>query len=221
MKKINAHWIPHKLNEQQKSRRKIDCMEMLRILTEDPSVFIVLTGDETWINWDNSFKAMWLLENEKPPDVVKKNISSRKTMISVIWGMNGIVSVVGLPTGQTFTKGFFVNNVLHDLDQQISARYLHSEPQRIFLHIDNARPHLANSEIQQLNIKRMIHHPTVQSWLLVTSCLDTLRCFYKARHSLLMMKSYKKCGMFLMELKLKLSTLHIYIGSSVKGCVLN
>jgi len=51
MKKVNAHWIPHELSDQQKMRRVGVAREMLHVLNNVRYFSTVLTGDETYLYW--------------------------------------------------------------------------------------------------------------------------------------------------------------------------
>ena len=121
--------------------------------------YSIYTGDETWVYFNNPRKSMWIQKGTRPPTRVRKEISASKVMISVIWSANGIKSITLLPHGERFTKQFFVDRVLGDLQFFFEKH----RPQRlgsgIILHLDNARPHLADEEMAELGITRMSHPP--------------------------------------------------------------
>ena len=79
MKKVNCKWIPHLLNDNQKLKRIQIATEMLKQIKESEyDNTVILTGDETWIRWNNPHRSMWLLEGESPPQIPKHKISSKK-----------------------------------------------------------------------------------------------------------------------------------------------
>jgi len=159
MLKVNFRWIPHVLSDKLKATRVRIAREMLITLESSGKWWDIYTGDETWVYFNNPRKSMWIQNGAKPPTIVRKTISASKVMISVIWSINGIKSITLLPQGEKFTKQFFVNRVLGDLGSFFEKH----RPQRlgsgIILHLDNARPHLADEEMAELGITRMSHPP--------------------------------------------------------------
>lgn len=63
---------------------------------------------------------------------IKHSINYPKVIISVIWPRDGIMSISILPSKQNFNKSF---------------------------HCDNARPHLANEDLEKLGMKRLENLP--------------------------------------------------------------
>lgn len=54
-----------------------------------------------------------------------------------------------LPPKQKFNKEFFVNAVLGELSQKIYSQHK-------YFHYDNAKPHLANEELENFGMKRLL-----------------------------------------------------------------
>lgn len=154
MRKVNFKWIPYVLSLEQKAKRIEIAKELFEFLhnCNEKKLRKVLTQDETWIYFSNPRNMMWLEEGHEIPERPKKTIGSKKVMISVIWGVTGIISIVMLPIGQKFNRNFFEQNVLGDLASKIST-------QGYFLHMDNARPHLVFKKLNELGIKRLDHPP--------------------------------------------------------------
>jgi hypothetical protein len=62
-----------------------------------------------------------------------------------------------VPPRETFDRSFFVNIVLDSLKKKL-AQIPDPNPEKDHaLHLDNARPHLADHEIQAYNITRLSH----------------------------------------------------------------
>jgi hypothetical protein len=55
-----ARWIPHQLSEQQKAGRVALSQEMLQTMNDlgGKQHKYLITGDETWIFWDNNYRGM-------------------------------------------------------------------------------------------------------------------------------------------------------------------
>jgi hypothetical protein len=57
----------------------------------------LITGDESWIYWDNQRRGMWARDRDELPPNVKRMISSKKTMVSAYFSRCGFVFVEFLP----------------------------------------------------------------------------------------------------------------------------
>ena len=154
MSKVNFKWIPHILTQEIKVKRIEISKELFEFLTSanDQKLHKVLTQDETWVYFINPRNSMWLEAGRQIPEKPKRMIGSKKVMISVIWGITGIKSITMLPIGEKFNKKFFSQRVLGDLAKSITTN-------GYFLHMDNARPHLAFEKLTELGIKRLEHPP--------------------------------------------------------------
>lgn len=154
MRKVNFKWVPYVLTLELKAKRVQIAQELFDFLSNcnDQKLKKVLTQDETWIYFSNPRNSMWLEEGQPIPEKPKKTIGAKKVMISVIWGITGMVSITMLPIGQKFNRNFFEQKVLGDLSSTIKTN-------GIFLHMDNARPHLVYKKLNELGIKRLDHPP--------------------------------------------------------------
>ena len=102
---------------------------------------------------------MWQKNGLPPPTKERKTVGSMKLMISVIWSASGIKSIVMLPRGASFNKEFFVDVVLGDLLKTIHTERPKRGCSELRLHIDNARPHLVDSFLEEIGLARMCHPP--------------------------------------------------------------
>jgi histone-lysine N-methyltransferase SETMAR len=66
-----ARWMPHRLSEQQKADRVALSREMLQTVNDlGPKQHkYLITGDETWIFWDNNHREMWAQDREDVPPI--------------------------------------------------------------------------------------------------------------------------------------------------------
>ena len=159
MKKVNAHWIPHDLTDQQKKVRVDLSGEMLKVLNKVRYSSLILTGDETFLYWKNLRNLMWLQADLPPPSRERHIIGSKKLMISVIWSTSGMKSIDMLPLGQSFNKEFYINTVLADLLKNIQLARPVKKASELRLLIDNARPHLIDDFLKENGLTRLPHPP--------------------------------------------------------------
>lgn len=154
MRKVNFKWIPYTLTLELKAKRVEIAKYLFDFLSNcnDQKLRKVLTQDETWVYFSNPRNSMWLEEGQPIPEIPKKTIGAKKVMISVIWGITGIISITMLPIDQKFNRNFFEQKVLGDLSSTIKTN-------GFFLHMDNARPHLVHEKLKELGIKRLEHPP--------------------------------------------------------------
>ncbi|XP_074604095.1 histone-lysine N-methyltransferase SETMAR-like [Brevipalpus obovatus] len=114
LKKMNARWVPFKLNESQKRVRVESSREIISTWEENWSELIdrIVTTDETWVcyeNTDTRFSAAeWRKKSSKPPEIPKLRANKRKIMATVFWDSKGILMVDILPPNQTLTHSTIV-----------------------------------------------------------------------------------------------------------------
>jgi len=159
MIKVNIKWVPKILTQFQKNQRVLMAKQMLGELENVDDIGSVFTQDETWIYHETSRKSMWILAGTVPPVIAKKSIVSAKTMISVALSFNGTFLVHSLSKGEKFTKKFYENNVISSLHDRLGGNRKRNVHNRVMLHMDNARPHLVDSALEDKGIRRLIHPP--------------------------------------------------------------
>jgi histone-lysine N-methyltransferase SETMAR len=161
LKFYQARWIPHRLSEQQKSDRTAlsqVLLEMINNLGPKQQNYLI-TGDESWIFWDNDHRGMWTLDRESAPINVNKMISSKKTMLSAYFSRLGFVSIEFLPHGQNFNSQFFTETILPSLVAGLSVYRPKLKAAGAHLHIDNAKPHNSQLSIQKIKEYGFIRVP--------------------------------------------------------------
>ncbi|KAA6374586.1 MAG: putative mariner transposase [Streblomastix strix] len=123
----------------------------------------ILTSDETWLYLDNPEGSEWIKRGDQPSSAAKKDISSKKVMLTVFWGANKIWFVHVLQEGKTITFKTFIDDILEPHHSMI----LKERPtlERIYIHYDNERVH--NSYFTQRFIDDIqfdrIEHPAYSS----------------------------------------------------------
>jgi hypothetical protein len=147
-----ARWIPHGLSEQQKADRVALSQAMRQTMNDlEPKQHkYLITGDETWIFWDNNHCGMWVQDREDVPTNVKKMISSTETMVSAYFSLTGFVSIECLPQGQKYNSPFFTETILPSLVARLSVHHPKLKATAAHLHSDNAKPHNARLCIENM-----------------------------------------------------------------------
>ena len=144
-------WIPHKLSESNKLQRFSICSSLLLQHENDPFLSRIITCDEKWLWYDCSARSgQWVKKDKPPGKVAKRDIHSKKLMVSVWWSKAGIIHYEFLKPGQTIDS----ENYCHQLDV-VHAKLLEIQPALVnrkvplVLH-DNARPHVSKRTLQKL-----------------------------------------------------------------------
>jgi len=171
--KMNLRWIPYYLDDSRKKIRVEKSKELLYCLENTPRKerCNILTADETWVYYDNPILSIWQRSGMPRPNHQKKNIASKKLMMTVIWSISGIHLIDFLPRDEKFNKDYFASfffklNFSNNVDNVMSnleSIFREKRPKRICkglkLHLDNAKPHLIQEKFDSLGILRLPHPP--------------------------------------------------------------
>lgn len=155
-------WIPHDLTEKHMINRLEACLQHLKKNKIDPFLDRIVTCDEKWISYNNRKRSyQWLDKNDFPKAVPKPSIHQKKLLISVWWGVRGIIEYFYLPTGETMNA-----EVYCDYLEKMHAKLMKQWPALCNRHgpillQDNARPHVSVKTIQKLSDMNyeVLHHP--------------------------------------------------------------
>ena len=159
-------WIPHHLNEANKSQRINACSSLLaryhRALQQHrPFLSLIVTGDEKWCLYVNmKHRKEWVDKDQSPKPRVKQANYSRKVMLCVWWGMEGVIYWELMKSNVVITAAIYVQQ-LERVAQALRQKRPNSRHKMILQH-DNARPHVAKmtiSAIQELKWEILQHPP--------------------------------------------------------------
>lgn len=141
-------WVPHNLSTVQKSQRVDLCMFLLQMRRNYQWLDHLITGDEKWVVYINTTRRrQWVESTRTPIQSPKPENHPKKMMLSVWWGVNGIVHWELLPTNTTITAEVYCNQ-LDNLKRKLEIDRP-GQGKVYFLH-DNARPHVAKSTRKKL-----------------------------------------------------------------------
>jgi len=109
------------------------------------------------VYFENPSSSIWIEKGAKRASQVRKSIKSKKVMISVVWSVSGMKSIVMLPIGDSFNKNFFITHVIEDLRKVLEISRPKLLGSGLKIHLDNATPHFANKELSDLSFTRLLH----------------------------------------------------------------
>ena len=161
MSKFVLHLVPHTLNAEQKRMRVERATDILEHLQSPGGRENVVTGDETWVYHEHPHDSMWAVSGGDVGTRVAHTINSKKTMITVLWTIKGFLVVDALPDGSRFNSSYAAS-LLHKLSSVVRESRPVSGLSGLFLHWDNARPHistLTQGVVEELGLRRLCHPP--------------------------------------------------------------
>ena len=138
-------WIPHDLSPHQLQLRVDACMELMTSHRNYEWLRNLITGDEKWVLYvSHTRKRQWLGAGETGVATPKDDLHPKKIMLSVWWGVKGVIHWELLPTGYTITADLYCQQL-----DRVAAKLRGKQDRIYFLH-DNARPHVAKSTREKL-----------------------------------------------------------------------
>jgi hypothetical protein len=149
-RKVCSVWVPHRLSEQNKMQRLNSATNLRHLLQLHPMeelLRILAVEDETWIHFEmcasKEQNKVWIAPQDRRPQVVREQLTFRKTMLSLVFTGNGKLNVSVTERGETIDSERYVH-FIHTTGEL--WRKLRSDPTRLsellWMH-DNARPHTA------------------------------------------------------------------------------
>lgn len=159
-RKVLAQWIPHRLTDDNKNCRVTICQSLLLRHNRKEFLEDLVTGDESWVLYDNGTRlAYWLPVGEKPPQQPKFDPHSRKILLCCFWDAKGMLYYNFLPVGKTISATRYIENL-----QELAKAIKEKRPRRATVHLlhDNARPHVAketHKTITELHWNTVPHPP--------------------------------------------------------------
>lgn len=141
-------WVPHDLTSSQQYQRDDICTSLLSLKRTHDWLDHIITGDEKWVLYiNNTRKRQWVGPTQSPLPTPKPEIHPKKVMLSVWWGVHGVIYWELLPVNTTVNAHVYCAQ-LDKLKRKLEAdRPNHGKV--YFLH-DNARPHVAKSTRKKL-----------------------------------------------------------------------
>lgn len=153
-------WVPRILSIENKMQRTSICSSMLSRCSQPGFLDRIVTGDEKWVFYENPVrKREWCDKAQRPSPTAKRDLHSRKIMLSVWWDSKGILYFELLPQNTTVTAELYCQQ----LDRlQAAIQEKRNVPTHVLLLHDNARPHTARmtqEKIAELGWEILPHPP--------------------------------------------------------------
>jgi hypothetical protein len=100
-----------------------------------------LDRDESCVSWEASpfWCGVWAASRENIPETPVTKIDSVKGMISIIWFISGIHSLLALAKGMKYNSQSFCQDVIPDIQQTICSSSHRKTLKDILVHSDNAQ----------------------------------------------------------------------------------
>ncbi|GFT75852.1 histone-lysine N-methyltransferase SETMAR [Trichonephila clavipes] len=116
-------WVPHNLSEENRANRTTTCNLLLQRYNTEPVFDRLITADEKWVLYDNSkHKRQWLSPKEPPRSTAKPGLHPKQALLSVWWGIRGIVHFEVLKLGETVNVDLYCEQ-LERLNQSLIEKY--------------------------------------------------------------------------------------------------
>jgi hypothetical protein len=112
-----------------------------------------ITGDESWFFLYHPHDSIWVSSRDEMSESISQKIDTEKCLISLLWPVNGIDSLVDVPKGSTYHSAFFCNTVVPNLFDGIPLHFRRKSLKGLPIHLDNARPYNATQSTERLHAK--------------------------------------------------------------------
>lgn len=159
-------WIPYRLSEANKLRRKNVCEALLSQCEHNNFLLRLITVDEVWIYWENDERSRsnrsWVTPGgDGVTSVARNSMTSKKHMAIVFWDARGILHVAVLPVGQHVTSAIYCEE-LDKMKESVCAKRRRADLNGFYFLQDNARPHTSaetKKKLSDLGLRVLDHPP--------------------------------------------------------------
>ncbi|CAK9796075.1 Histone-lysine N-methyltransferase SETMAR [Anthophora plagiata] len=143
-------WVTHLLTETGLMSRVSTCDLLLQRHERDSLLKRLVTGDKTWILYQNVHRKRTWSKDNRPSTVAKPRLHPKKVLLSIWWDWEGVVYYELLPQGETINSVKYCNQ-LDQLKAAIAEKWPELSNRRgVVFHHDNARPHVLLDVRQKL-----------------------------------------------------------------------
>jgi hypothetical protein len=100
-----------------------------------------ITGDESQFFLYYPGDSVSGASREGHPQRVKQKTVTAKCLVSILWSVNRISSLLDVPKATTYSRAFFTDAVMPSLIETVSSRTRRKTRKGWLIHMDNAHPH--------------------------------------------------------------------------------
>ncbi|XP_076764828.1 histone-lysine N-methyltransferase SETMAR-like [Xylocopa sonorina] len=137
-------WVPHQLTESNLLNRISTCDLLIQRNEREPFLKKLITGDESWILYDNTArKRSWSTRDKCPPTIARLGLHPKKVLLSIWWDWKDILYYELLPEGQTINSEKYCTQLEKLKDAIRTERPELVNRHGVVFHHDSARPHVS------------------------------------------------------------------------------
>jgi hypothetical protein len=141
MKMFNLPGIPHMLTEQLPTTRIRKCQELLPLLErmEGNKFRNIITGNGSRFTREYQHAARWSPSYEEMPERARRQIGTKKCILTVIWGVDGLRIVDLMASERSFNSKYFASDVLAPMIEKVFPQGRNPQTRRV--HFSKATEH--------------------------------------------------------------------------------
>jgi hypothetical protein len=160
----HQRWVRYLLPVEVKATRVATSMKMLEIAEQQERRDFagIITGDESRFFLEYSRNCVWRLGNENAPELISQKIDTEKHLLTIFWSTTGPLVEHWSPTNALFNSTYFCEVIAPCLASAAFPDEAGRRKRRVYLHMDNARPHNSRTLFQRAadnKFRRMPHPP--------------------------------------------------------------
>jgi hypothetical protein len=121
-----------------------------------------LTWDQPWLFLDYPHFGIWAASRDEAPKTPMTKHDTENCMISIIWSISGIHSLLRLTKGMKYNSQYFCQHVIPHIQQNICSSSRRKSLKDILLHLDKATAHNlrpSSEKIESAKAQRVPHAP--------------------------------------------------------------
>jgi hypothetical protein len=114
----------------------------------------IITVNESWFFLYFSRDSVWVASFDELPQRIKQKIDRRKCLVSILWSVNGIRSLLDVPKRTTCNTAFCADAALPSLNENVRSRNHRKTLKGRLIHMDNGRPYNSGRAQRCIEISR-------------------------------------------------------------------
>jgi hypothetical protein len=155
-------WVPNFFSHFQKPDRMTLSQELLPMLEQQKqrSWHDIVTLDESLFYLNTDHELIWLQPDGEISGRERPTIQLEKVMLTIVWNPSGFYLINVLSKKLKFNTSFYVTQILGRVSDWRRTQVGRTN-RKLWVHVDNARPHTATVTLQfmQQNAMRRAPHP--------------------------------------------------------------
>jgi hypothetical protein len=120
----------------------------------------VINGNDSWFFTYYPRDSIWPASRDELPQRIKPKISTEECLVSILWSLNGIHSLLDVPKGTTYNTAFSMDAVMPSLIENVQLRTRRKTLKGWLILMDNVFAHnsgRAQSCIEASRAERLLH----------------------------------------------------------------